>query len=105
VIGARQFSIADGSRTRYSEVRALNNGPTPRDQGSSCGSSGWRSGARTPSPDGIIHLQKVAVGRDYGDRLEILQGVQEGTTIVAVADDTAREGATIVPVDAGRTRK
>jgi RND family efflux transporter MFP subunit len=56
-------------------------------------------------PDGIIHLQKVVVGRDYGDRLEILQGVQEGTTIVAVADDSAREGATIVPVEAGRTRK
>jgi RND family efflux transporter MFP subunit len=51
-------------------------------------------------PDGIIHLQKVLVGRDYGDRLEILQGVQEGTAIVAVPDDTAREGAKIVPVDA-----
>jgi RND family efflux transporter MFP subunit len=56
-------------------------------------------------PDGVIHLQKVTVGRDYGDRLEILQGVREGTTIVAVPDDAAREGAKIVPVDAGRTEK
>jgi len=50
-------------------------------------------------PDNSIHLQKVAVGRDYGDRLEIVAGVDEGTTIVAVAGDIAREGAKIVPID------
>jgi RND family efflux transporter MFP subunit len=50
-------------------------------------------------PDNTVHLQKVNVGRDYGDRLEILSGVDEGTTIVAVAGDTAREGAKIGPVD------
>jgi RND family efflux transporter MFP subunit len=50
-------------------------------------------------PDNTVHLQKVSVGRDYGDRLEILSGVDEGTTIVAVAGDTAREGAKIGPVD------
>jgi RND family efflux transporter MFP subunit len=48
--------------------------------------------------DGILHLQKITVGRDYGDRVEILQGVSEGTTIVAAPGDTAREGAKIVPV-------
>ena len=47
--------------------------------------------------DGTVHLQKVAVGRDYGDRLEILSGVDEGTIVVAVAGDVAREGAKIVP--------
>ncbi len=50
-------------------------------------------------PDNTLHLQKILVGRDYGDRVEILQGVAEGTTIVAVPGDTAREGATIVPVN------
>jgi RND family efflux transporter MFP subunit len=49
-------------------------------------------------PDGTLHLQKIAVGRDYGDRVEILQGVSEGTTIVAAPGDTAREGAKIIPV-------
>jgi RND family efflux transporter MFP subunit len=49
-------------------------------------------------PDHTVHLQKITVGRDYGDRVEILQGVSEGTTIVAAPGDTAREGATIVPV-------
>ena len=50
-------------------------------------------------PDNTVHLQKVSVGRDYGDRLEIVSGVDEGTTIIAVAGDTAREGAKVAPVD------
>jgi len=49
-------------------------------------------------PDNSIHLQKIVVGRDYGDRVEILQGIEEGATIVAAPGDTAREGAKIVPV-------
>jgi RND family efflux transporter MFP subunit len=56
-------------------------------------------------PDGIVHLQKIAVGRDYGDRVEILQGVVEGTTIIAVPGDVAREGARIVPVTRGTQGK
>jgi len=48
-------------------------------------------------PDGVVHLQKVAIGRDYGDRVEILQGVVEGTTILAAPGD-AQEGVKIVPV-------
>jgi RND family efflux transporter MFP subunit len=48
--------------------------------------------------DDTVHLQKITVGRDYGDRVEILQGVEEGATIVAAPGDSAREGAKIVPV-------
>ena len=48
--------------------------------------------------DDTVHLQKISVGRDYGDRVEILQGVEEGATIVAAPGDSAREGAKIVPV-------
>ena len=48
--------------------------------------------------DHTVHLQKIDVGRDYGDRVEILQGVDEGATIVAAPGDTAREGAKVVPV-------
>src|SRR5215831_6748226 len=51
-------------------------------------------------PDQTVHLQKITVGRDYGDRVEILQGVAEGATIVAAPGDAAREGAKIVPVNA-----
>ena len=48
--------------------------------------------------DHTVHLQRITVGRDYGDRVEILQGVEEGTTIVAAPGDSARDGARIVPV-------
>ena len=50
-------------------------------------------------PDSTLRLQKISVGRDYGDRLEILQGVHEGETIVASPGDAARDGAHIVPVE------
>ena len=52
----------------------------------------------TVNGEGIVHLQKVSVGRDYGDRVEILQGIQEGATILAAPGETAREGAKILPV-------
>ena len=52
-------------------------------------------------PSGILHLQKVAIGRDYGDRVEIVQGVTEGTTILAAPGESAQEGARIVPVSGG----
>ena len=56
-------------------------------------------------PDQIVHLQKITVGRDYGDRVEILQGVSEGTMIVAAPGDAAREGARIVPVSRDSPQK
>jgi RND family efflux transporter MFP subunit len=49
-------------------------------------------------PVGILHLQKVAIGRDYGDRVEIVQGVTEGATILAAPGESAQEGAKIVPL-------
>jgi RND family efflux transporter MFP subunit len=48
--------------------------------------------------DHTLQLQKITVGRDYGDRVEILDGVEEGATIVAAPGDAARQGAKIVPV-------
>jgi len=56
-------------------------------------------------PDQTVHLQKIIVGRDYGDRVEILQGVSEGTMIVAAPGDAAREGARIVPVSRDSQQK
>jgi RND family efflux transporter MFP subunit len=55
-------------------------------------------------PDGILHLQKVAIGRDYGDRVEIAQGVTEGTTILAAPGESAQEGLKIVPVSGGNAQ-
>lgn len=50
--------------------------------------------------DGTVHLQKVTVGRDYGDRVEILQGLTEGADIITTPGDSAREGVKIIPVNA-----
>jgi membrane fusion protein (multidrug efflux system) len=48
--------------------------------------------------DNKVHLQNVIVGRDYGDRMEILGGLQEGDTIIPSPGDLAREGLKIDPV-------
>jgi RND family efflux transporter MFP subunit len=51
-------------------------------------------------PDHTVHLQKVNVGRDYGDRLEVVSGLREGDTIIPNPGDTAAEGMRIDPVPA-----
>ena len=49
-----------------------------------------------------VHLQKVEVGRDYGDRLEVTGGLTEGQTIIANPGDVLREGLQVQPVPAGK---
>ncbi len=51
-------------------------------------------------PDSIVHLQKIVIGRDYGDRLEVMQGVQVGDRIIFNPDDSAREGVKVEAVEA-----
>ncbi len=51
-------------------------------------------------PDSTVHLQKIQVGRDYGDRLEVLSGLQMGEKIIANPGDSAREGVKVEPVTA-----
>jgi RND family efflux transporter MFP subunit len=52
------------------------------------------------APDHGVHLQKVEVGRDYGDRLEILRGLQEGATIIMNPGDSVVEGQKVDPAPA-----
>jgi len=49
-------------------------------------------------PDHTVHLQKIDVGRDYGDRLEVVSGLQEGDSIVPNPGENVREGVKVVPV-------
>lgn len=49
-------------------------------------------------PDHRLHLQKIAVGRDYGDRIEVANGLQDGDAIVASPSDVLHEGAEVEPV-------
>jgi multidrug efflux pump subunit AcrA (membrane-fusion protein) len=48
--------------------------------------------------DHRVHLQKIEVGRDYGDRLEVAGGLKDGDTIVANPADEIREGLEVEPV-------
>ncbi len=47
-------------------------------------------------PDHTIHLQKIEVARDYGDRLEVSSGLQQGETIIRNPGDV-REGLKVDP--------
>src|SRR6202790_2539159 len=49
-------------------------------------------------PDHTIHLQRIQVGRDYGDKLEIISGLQPGDLVIANPSDTVREGVKVDPV-------
>jgi RND family efflux transporter MFP subunit len=48
--------------------------------------------------DHTVHLQKIEVGRDYGDRLEVIRGLQEGDMIIPNPSDVVREGLQVEPV-------
>jgi RND family efflux transporter MFP subunit len=48
-------------------------------------------------PDNIVHLKKIEIGRDYGDKLEILSGVEEGDTLIPNPGDNARDGLKVDP--------
>jgi RND family efflux transporter MFP subunit len=52
--------------------------------------------------DHTIHLQKIEVGRDYGDRLEVMNGLREGQTIVPNPAEFLREGLQVQPVPAAK---
>jgi RND family efflux transporter MFP subunit len=49
-------------------------------------------------PDHTVHFQKIEVGRDYGDKLEVLSGLAEGDTIIPKPGDAIREGVKVDPV-------
>jgi RND family efflux transporter MFP subunit len=47
------------------------------------------------APDGTVHFQLVQLGRDFGDRLEVLSGLREGDQLVVNPSDSIREGAKV----------
>jgi RND family efflux transporter MFP subunit len=51
-------------------------------------------------PDGTVHFTLIQLGRDYGDRLEVLSGLEAGQEIVVNASDVVREGGKVKPVSA-----
>jgi RND family efflux transporter MFP subunit len=47
------------------------------------------------SADGTVHYQQVQLGRDFGDKLEVLSGLKEGDQLVVNPSDSIREGAKV----------
>ena len=48
--------------------------------------------------DGTVHDQRIQLGRDFGDRVEVLAGLEEGQQIAVNPSDAVREGAKVKPV-------
>ncbi|HLM97921.1 MAG TPA: efflux RND transporter periplasmic adaptor subunit [Bryobacteraceae bacterium] len=51
-------------------------------------------------PDHTVHIQPIQVGRDYGDRLEVISGLEQGDIVIPNPGDAAREGLKVNPVSA-----
>jgi RND family efflux transporter MFP subunit len=49
-------------------------------------------------PGDIVHYARVIVGRDYGDRVEILSGIEADARLVVNPGDAAQEGVKVKPV-------
>ena len=47
--------------------------------------------------DGIVHFQKVSVGRDYGTETEVLSGLEGQELVIINPTDDVREGARVKP--------
>jgi RND family efflux transporter MFP subunit len=50
---------------------------------------------------GKVHYARIRLGRDYGDHLEVLAGLEEGQQVVVNPSDLVREGARVRPVSIG----
>jgi RND family efflux transporter MFP subunit len=48
-------------------------------------------------PDGTVHFTRITLGRDYGDRLEVLSGLAEGQLLAVNPSDEVREGVKVNP--------
>ncbi len=49
-------------------------------------------------PDDTVHFTRIQLGRDYGDRIEVLSGLAEGQRIIVNPRDVVREGVKVNPV-------
>jgi len=56
-------------------------------------------------PDKTIHFQAVTLGRDYGDKIEILSGLEAGQQLAVNPGDTIQEHAKVTPVTSGVAKK
>ena len=46
-------------------------------------------------PDGTVRYARIQLGRDYGDHVEVLAGLQEGQELIVSPTETIRDGARV----------
>jgi RND family efflux transporter MFP subunit len=46
----------------------------------------------------VVHFQKITVGRDFGDRIEVLSGLNPGQRVIVNPNDSVQEGVKVRPV-------
>jgi RND family efflux transporter MFP subunit len=47
---------------------------------------------------GVVHFTRIQLGRDFGDHLEVLSGLEEGQQLAVNPSDAVREGVHVKPV-------
>ncbi len=50
------------------------------------------------NPGGEVHYVRIKLGRDFGDRLEVLSGLEAGQQVIVNPSDLVREGVKVKPV-------
>ncbi|GBQ22326.1 membrane-fusion protein [Gluconacetobacter sacchari DSM 12717] len=58
----------------------------------------------TVSPDNRVTIRHVAVGRDYGDRIEILGGLPDGSQLVVHPPSALHDGSPVAPHQDAETK-
>jgi RND family efflux transporter MFP subunit len=48
-------------------------------------------------PENLVHFQRITVGRDFGDRIEVLSGLTEGQKVIVNPNDSVQEGVKVHP--------
>jgi RND family efflux transporter MFP subunit len=49
-------------------------------------------------PDGTVHYTRIQLGRDFGDHVEVLSGLEEGQQLAVNPGDAVHEGVKVKPV-------
>jgi RND family efflux transporter MFP subunit len=49
----------------------------------------------------VVHFERIVVGRDLGDRIEVLSGMSEGQRAIVNPNDSVQEGVKVKPVATG----
>jgi RND family efflux transporter MFP subunit len=56
------------------------------------------------NPEGVVHFARVQLGRDLGESLEALGGVEEGDRLAVNPSDAVREGAKVKAVESEKKK-